>query len=127
MQGTSECQYAAHVGLSRGAIRKAKTAERLVLYPDSSINAAASDARRVDPVRPECANECHSAPMSMRGPPWQARPSAPRPPGGHVRSHPCFIYEHKPLGVDPALMASLGGRRQAMSGRSTLAARTVFF
>ena len=46
MQGMSERQYAAHVGLSRGAIQKAKTAERLVLHPDGSINAAASDARR---------------------------------------------------------------------------------
>ena len=36
MQGMSERQYAAHVGLSRGAIQKAKTAERLVLYPDGS-------------------------------------------------------------------------------------------
>ena len=44
MQGMSERQYAAHVGLSRGAIQKAKAAERLVLYPDGSINAAASDA-----------------------------------------------------------------------------------
>ena len=49
MQGMSERQYAAHVGLSRGAIQKAKTAERLVLYPDGSINAAASDARRAGP------------------------------------------------------------------------------
>ena len=48
MQGMSERQYAAHVGLSRGAIQKAKTAERLVLYPDGSINAAASDARRAE-------------------------------------------------------------------------------
>ena len=46
MQGMSERQYAAHVGLSRGAIQKAKAAERLVLYPDGSINAAASDASR---------------------------------------------------------------------------------
>jgi len=29
MQGMSERQYAAHVGLSRGAIQKAKAAERL--------------------------------------------------------------------------------------------------
>jgi hypothetical protein len=28
MQGMSERQYAAHVGLSRGAIQKAKTAEQ---------------------------------------------------------------------------------------------------
>ena len=43
MQGMSERQYAAHVGLSRGAIQKAKTAERLALYPDGSIDAVASD------------------------------------------------------------------------------------
>ncbi len=32
MQGMSERQYAAHLGLSRGAIQKAKTADRLVLH-----------------------------------------------------------------------------------------------
>ena len=52
MQGMSERQYAAHVGLSRGAIQKAKAAERLVLYPDGSINAAASDARRAETTDP---------------------------------------------------------------------------
>ncbi|KGJ23605.1 hypothetical protein [Paracoccus sanguinis] len=52
MQGMSERQYAAHVGLSRGAIQKAKTAERLVLYPDGSINAAASDVRRAETTDP---------------------------------------------------------------------------
>lgn len=52
MQGMSERQYAAHVGLSRGAVQKAKTAERLVLYPDGSINAAASDARRAETTDP---------------------------------------------------------------------------
>ena len=52
MQGMSERQYAAHVGLSRGAFQKAKTAERLVLYPDGSINAAASDARRAETTDP---------------------------------------------------------------------------
>ena len=52
MQGMSERQYAAHVGLSRGAIQKAKEAERLVLYPDGSINAAASDARRAETTDP---------------------------------------------------------------------------
>ena len=52
MQGMSERQYAAHVGLSRGAIQKAKSAERLVLYPDGSINAAASDARRAETTDP---------------------------------------------------------------------------
>lgn len=52
MQGMSERQYAAHVGLSRGAIQKAKTAERLVLFPDGSIDAAASDRRRAETTDP---------------------------------------------------------------------------
>jgi hypothetical protein len=52
MQGMSERQYAAHAGLSRGAIQKAKTAERLVLYPDGSIDAAASDRRRAETTDP---------------------------------------------------------------------------
>jgi len=52
MQGMSERQYAAHAGLSRGAIQKAKGAERLVLFADGSINAAASDARRAETSDP---------------------------------------------------------------------------
>jgi hypothetical protein len=52
MQGLSERQYAALVGLSRGAIQKAKLAGRLVLYADGSIDAAASDARRVEMTDP---------------------------------------------------------------------------
>ena len=40
MEGMSERQYAAHVGLSRGAIQKAKAAGRLVLHADGSIDAA---------------------------------------------------------------------------------------
>lgn len=52
MQGMSERQYAAHVGLSRGAIQKAKAAERLVMFPDGSIDAAASDARRAESTDP---------------------------------------------------------------------------
>ncbi|MDP3958940.1 MAG: hypothetical protein Q8Q26_02475 [Pseudorhodobacter sp.] len=46
MEGMSERQYAAHVGLSRGAIQKAKETGRLVQYADGSIDAVASDARR---------------------------------------------------------------------------------
>ena len=46
MQGMSEREYVARAGLSRGAIQKAKTAGRLVLHPDGSIDADASDARR---------------------------------------------------------------------------------
>jgi hypothetical protein len=42
----SERAYAAHSGLSRGAVQKARKNGRLVLLADGSINAAASDARR---------------------------------------------------------------------------------
>ena len=52
MQGMSERQYAAHAGLSRGAIQKAKAAERLVLFADGSINTVASDARRAETTDP---------------------------------------------------------------------------
>jgi len=52
MQGMSERQYAEHVGLSRGAIQKARKADRLVLYADGSINADASDARRAATTDP---------------------------------------------------------------------------
>ena len=52
MQGMSERQYAARVGLSRGAIQKAKAAGRLVLHKDGSIDAEASDARRAGMTDP---------------------------------------------------------------------------
>lgn len=52
MEGLSERQYAAHVGLSRGAIQKAKAAGRLVLHADGSIDATASDARRAETTDP---------------------------------------------------------------------------
>ena len=46
MEGMSERAYAEHAGLSRGAVQKARKNGRLVLFPDGSINAAASDASR---------------------------------------------------------------------------------
>jgi hypothetical protein len=46
MEGLSERAYAAHSGLSRGAVQKARKTGRLVLFADGSINAAASDERR---------------------------------------------------------------------------------
>ncbi|ADZ72535.1 hypothetical protein [Polymorphum gilvum] len=52
MQGMSERQYAVHVGLSRGAIQKAKATGRLVLHEDGSIDAAASDKRRAETTDP---------------------------------------------------------------------------
>lgn len=58
MQGLSERQYAARVGLSRGAIQKAKDAGRLVLFADGSIDADASDQRRAamtDPAKSRAA------------------------------------------------------------------------
>ena len=58
MQGVSERQYAARVGLSRGAIQKAKEAGRMVLHADGSIDAKASDQRRVamtDPAKSRAA------------------------------------------------------------------------
>jgi hypothetical protein len=51
MQGMSERQYAAHVGLSRGAIQKAKTAERLVLFADGSSGLSCGDRMEWDPSR----------------------------------------------------------------------------
>mgnify|MGYP006282158895 CR=1 FL=1 len=52
MEGMSERQYAAHCGLSRGAVQKAKAAGRLVLHADGSIDAAASDAKRAGTTDP---------------------------------------------------------------------------
>ena len=52
MEGMSERQYASHVGLLRGAIKKAKTSGRLVLHGDGSIDARASDARRASMTDP---------------------------------------------------------------------------
>ena len=52
MQGMSERGYAARVGLSRGAVQKAKEAGRLVLHDDGSIDAEASDKRRAETTDP---------------------------------------------------------------------------
>ena len=57
MEGLSERQYAARVGLSRGAIQKAKATGRLVLHGDGSIDAVASDACALrQPTRPRPAS-----------------------------------------------------------------------
>lgn len=53
MQGMSERDYAAHAGLSRGGVQKARKAGRLVLHDDGSIDAAASDARRAAATDPD--------------------------------------------------------------------------
>ena len=64
MQGMSERQYAAHVGLSRGAIQKAKDAGRLVLHADGSIDAAASDKRRAELTDPAKSRATPRAPKA---------------------------------------------------------------
>ena len=68
MQGMSERQYAAHVGLSRGAIQKAKESGRLVQHGDGSIDAAASDARRI----------ATTDPAKQRGEAKNAPPATPK-------------------------------------------------
>ena len=60
MEGLSERAYAARSGLSRGAVQKARKTGRLVLYPDGSINAAASDARRAEMTDPDQQMRAHS-------------------------------------------------------------------
>jgi len=68
MEGMSERQYAAHVGLSRGAIQKAKETGRLVQYADGSIDAIASDARRA----------AMTDPAKQRGAKAAAAPATPK-------------------------------------------------
>ena len=71
MQGLSERQYAARVGLSRGAIQKAKDAGRLVLHGDGSIDAEASDKRRAamtDPAKSRAAPKSSAAPKAKLKP-----------------------------------------------------------
>ncbi len=64
MQGMSERDYAARAGLSRGAIQKAKLAGRLVLHPDGSIDADASDIRRAAATDPSKQRGSRSAERS---------------------------------------------------------------
>ena len=68
MEGMSERQYAAHVGLSRGAIQKAKETGRLVQHADGSIDAIASDARRA----------AMTDPAKQRGAKAAAAPATPK-------------------------------------------------
>ena len=67
MQGMSERDYAARAGLSRGAIQKAKIAGRLVLHPDGSIDAAASDVRRAAATDPSKQRALRSPERSAAG------------------------------------------------------------
>ncbi len=58
MKGMSEREYAAHSGLSRGGVQKARKNGRLVVHDDGSINAAASDVRRAEMTDPD--QQCRS-------------------------------------------------------------------
>ena len=53
MKGMSVREYAAHSGLSRGGVQKARKNGRLVVYDDGSINASASDLRRAEMTDPD--------------------------------------------------------------------------
>ena len=69
MEGMSERQYAAHVGLSRGAVQKAKETGRLVQYADGSIDAIASDTRRAamtDPAKQRGSKATTSPPAAPK-------------------------------------------------------------
>lgn len=71
MEGMSERQYAANVGLSRGAIQKAKESGRLVQHADGSIDAVASDARRAamtDPAKQRGASAATPPPAAKLKP-----------------------------------------------------------
>jgi hypothetical protein len=72
MQGLSERQYAAHAGLSRGAVQKAKASGRLEMFPDGSIDAAASDARRAATTDPSKSHRKSSRPAAVSAPPEAA-------------------------------------------------------
>ena len=68
MEGLSERAYAAHSGLSRGAIQKARKAGRLVVYGDGSINVAASDARRAEMTDPDQQRRSTGGETAFSGP-----------------------------------------------------------
>src|SRR5512134_997146 len=61
--GMSERAYAAHAGISRGAVQKARTSGRLVLHADGSIDAAASDVRRAQATDPAMQRSRQRSPL----------------------------------------------------------------
>ena len=50
MQGMSEREYAAHAGLSRGVIQKAKSSGRLALHADGSMGLPRASLRPATPA-----------------------------------------------------------------------------
>lgn len=79
MPGMSERQYAAHAGVSRGAVQKARLAGRLVLNGDGTIDVAASDARRqaaTDPAKQRKVAAVPTAEQLARAPTMKPVPDA---------------------------------------------------
>ena len=68
--GLSERQYAAHAGISRGAVQKARSSGRLVVHPDGSIDADASDVRRAQATDPAKQRGRHATAARRVG--WEA-------------------------------------------------------
>lgn len=71
-RGMSERAYARHIGKSRGSVQKLRATGRLVLHADGSIDAAASDAHRLQtgeparqtpPVQPAAASAAGMQPV----------------------------------------------------------------
>jgi hypothetical protein len=68
--GLSERAYAAHADISRGAVQKARSSGRLVLHPDGSIDADASDLRRAQATDPAKQRGRHAIAARLVG--WEA-------------------------------------------------------
>ncbi|MBW0159484.1 hypothetical protein [Sedimentimonas flavescens] len=68
MKGMSERDYAAHAGLSRGGVQKARRNGRLVLHEDGSIDATASDARRAETTDPDQQRRSKGSEATVSGP-----------------------------------------------------------
>ena len=68
--GLSEREYARHAGVSRGCVQKARSSNRLVLYEDGSIDAAASDVRRAQATDPAKQRGRHATAARLVG--WEA-------------------------------------------------------
>ncbi|WP_265502401.1 hypothetical protein [Paracoccus beibuensis] len=83
MKGMSERAYAAHSGLSRGGVQKARKNGRLVVYSDGSINAAASDARRAATTDPDQQNRA-------KGGTARQSTAAQRTPGANLAAPSIF-------------------------------------
>ncbi|MFO1107518.1 MAG: hypothetical protein U1E34_15640 [Amaricoccus sp.] len=94
MQGMSEREYAAHAGLSRGAIQKAKAAERLVLHPDGSIDAEASDARRAAATDPSKQRGARTPEQSAERPQLSSSPKLKPVPNAAVAAVGDTLREH---------------------------------